>query len=232
RVLSSEPAEPEFSPGVDEPPSELDRREMMKLLAAGAGLAGVGSLAGCMEEPRERIMPRVTNPPELTPGVPLSYATSMVIDGYATGLLVKTYEARPTKVEGNPDHPASLGATSALHQASILELYDPNRAKSPLHAGMPASLQGLIHGIARRERMAGLWFLLRPQSSRLLADLIKRVQPRHPGARSAFYAPLERRNTFEGARRAFGRVLESQYQFERADTIVSLDADFTAAMPN
>src|SRR5665647_690598 len=97
----------------------------MQLLAASAGLAGVSALAGCMEPPRERILPRVEQPPELTPGVPVDYATSMVLDGFATGLVVRTYEARPTKVEGNPEHPASLGATTAYEQASILDLYDP-----------------------------------------------------------------------------------------------------------
>src|SRR5690606_28338596 len=106
--------EPEFSPGVDEPPSDIDRRDMMKLLAAGAALA-TGSLAGCMKKPEERIMPRVAQPPELTPGIPREYATAMTLDGYATGLVVKTQEGRPIKVEGNPDHPASLGATTALH---------------------------------------------------------------------------------------------------------------------
>jgi len=232
RVLSSEPAEPEFSPGVDEPPSELDRREMMKLLAAGAGLAGVGSLAGCMEEPRERIMPRVTNPPELTPGVPLSYATSMVIDGFATGLLVQTYEARPTKVEGNPDHPASLGHTMTYHQASVLDLYDPHRARGPLEAGTPTMLDRLLRNIARREPMTGLWFLMHPQSSPLLADLIAAVRQRHPGTRFAFHSPLDRRQVYEGARLAFGRPLEAQYRFTQADVVVSLDADFMGAMPN
>ena len=230
RLAVLEP-DPEFQPGVDEAPSDIDRRDMMKLLAAGAALA-TGSLAGCMKKPEERIMPRTAQPPELTPGVPLEYATAMTLDGYATGLLVKTQEARPIKVDGNPDHPASLGATTALHQASILQLYDPYRSKGPVHAGTPASLQGFVLGIARRERSAGLWFLMYPQSSPVLADLMARVRERHPGARFAFYSPLERRNVFEGARRAFGRPLDAQYRFDQADTIVSLDADFAAAMPN
>jgi Fe-S-cluster-containing dehydrogenase component/anaerobic selenocysteine-containing dehydrogenase len=215
-----------------EPGGELDRRQLMKLLAAGAGLAGVGSLAGCMERPTERIMPRVEQPPELVPGVPLEYATAMVVDGFATGLAVKTLEARPIKVEGNPEHPASLGATNALHQASVLELYDPNRARSALEGGVPATRDRLLRMIARRAAMPDLWFLMYPQSSPVLVDLMARVRARHPGARFAFYAPLERRQVYEGARRAFGQPLEAQYRFARADVIVSLDADFTAATPN
>ena len=228
RVLS--PETPEFAPGVDEPPGGLDRRAVMKLLAAGAGLAGLGSIAACMETPTKRIMPRVEQPPELTPGVPLAYATSMVIDGFATGLVVTTYEARPTKIDGNPDHPASLGATSALHQASVLELYDPDRPRGALEAGVPTSLEVLLRTIARRAPMPGLWFLLPPQGSPLVEELIAHVRARHPTARFAWYAALDRRAVYEGARRVFGRPLEPQYRFDRADVIVSLDADFLAGM--
>jgi len=229
RVLSTQP---EFAPGVDETPGELDRRQLMQLLAAGAGLAGVGAIAGCMEPPKERILPRVEQPPELTPGIPLEYATSMVLDGFATGLVVKTHEARPTKVEGNPEHPASLGATTAYEQASILELYAPDRARGPLEHGMPIGLARLLRQIAQREQIPGLWFLVPPQSSPLLAELFARVRARHPGARVATYAPLERRHVYAGAQLAFGKVVEAQYRFAEADVVVALDADFTGAMAN
>jgi molybdopterin-containing oxidoreductase family iron-sulfur binding subunit len=229
RVLQT--SDPEFAAGVDEPPNELDRRELMKLLAAGAALA-TGSLGGCMKEPTERIIPRVEQSPELVPGVPRDYATAMVVDGFATGLLVRTHEARPTKVEGNSDHPASLGATNAYHQASLLELYDPSRPKTATQGRVPVSLARLVDDFAKRSAMAGLWFLLEPQSSPLVADQMARVRRRHPTARFAFYAPCARDQVYEGARLAFGRPLESQYHFDRADVVVSLDADFTAAMPN
>ena len=105
---------------------ELTRRDFLKLLGASIALAG---LDGCTRIPGEKILPYVTQPPEVTPGVPLHYATSMVLDGYATGLVVESHEGRPTKVEGNPDHPASLGAAGILEQASVLQLYDPDRAR-------------------------------------------------------------------------------------------------------
>jgi molybdopterin-containing oxidoreductase family iron-sulfur binding subunit len=230
-VVSVDP-DPEFPPGVDLPPAELDRRRMIQLLAAGAALAGLGPIAGCMKKPSERIMPRVDQAPELTPGEALDYATATVIDGYATGVVVTTHEARPTKVEGNPDHPASLGATSVFDQASVLQLYDPDRATGALDRGTPAELATLVRQIAGRERLPGLWFLLHPQSSPLIEDAIARVRARHPGARFAFDAPVSRRAAFEGARLVFGRPLEPQYRFDRADTVVALDADFLAAMPN
>ncbi|HSK02654.1 MAG TPA: 4Fe-4S dicluster domain-containing protein [Kofleriaceae bacterium] len=231
RRLAVLPADPP-APDGDARPAELDRRELMKLLAAGASLAGVGGLAACMEPPRERIMPRVEQPPELVPGVPVAYATSMVIDGFATGLVALAHEARPTKLEGNPDHPASLGATSAQHQASVLDLYDPRRARGALDAGVPIATESLVRERARRERIPGLWFLLHPQSSPLVEDLIARVRARHPTARFVFDSPVGRREVYEGSRLAFGRPLEPQDRFERADVVVSLDADFLAAMPS
>jgi molybdopterin-containing oxidoreductase family iron-sulfur binding subunit len=223
--------DPEFAPGVDQPPAELDRRRMIQLLAAGAALAGLGPIAGCMQKPSQRIMPRVDQAPELVPGVALDYATATVIDGYATGVVVVTHEARPTKVEGNPDHPASLGATTVFDQASVLQLYDPNRATGALDRGTPAELATLVRQIAGRERMPGLWFLLHPQSSPLIEDAIARIRARHPGARFVFDTPVSRRAVFDGARLVFGRALEPQYRFDVADAVVALDADFLAAMP-
>ncbi len=230
--LAAVDPDPEFPPGVDQPPAELDRRRMIQLLAAGAALAGLGPIAGCMKKPSDRIMPRVDQRPELTPGVALDYATATVMDGYATGVLVTTHEARPTKVEGNPDHPASLGATSVFDQASVLQLYDPDRATGALDRGTPAELATLVRQIAGRERIEGLWFLLHPQSSPLIEDAIARIRARHPGARFAFDTPVSRRAVFEGSRLVFGRPLEPQYRFDRTDAIVALDADFLAAMPN
>jgi hypothetical protein len=98
---------------------ELTRRTFLKLLGASMALAG---LDGCTRIPAEKILPFVSQPPELTPGVALHYATSMVLDGYATGLVVESHEGRPTKIDGNADHPASLGAAGILEQASLLQL--------------------------------------------------------------------------------------------------------------
>jgi Fe-S-cluster-containing dehydrogenase component len=219
---------PEFAPRVDEPPG-IDRRELLKLTAASAALAGLGA---CMERPHERIMPRSEQAPEQVPGVPVEYATSMVLDGFATGHVVKAMDGRPVKVEGNPEHPASLGGTTAHGQASILELYDPDRARAALERGAPASRASLARLIASLPAQEGLWFLLYPQSSPLLVELIARVRQRHPSAQVATDTPLDRRAVYRGASMAFGGPLEAQYRFDRADVVVALDADFLAAMPN
>src|SRR5947208_16921111 len=96
-------------------------------MAASMALAGG---AGCKAEPPERIVPYVRPPEEMLPGTPLYFATAMPLAGYGIGLIVKSNEGRPTKIEGNPRHPASLGKTDVFAQASILNLYDPDRAKS------------------------------------------------------------------------------------------------------
>src|SRR5215470_20401383 len=104
-----------------------NRRHFLKLMGASLALAG---LAGCTRQPDEFIMPYVRQPEELIPGRPLFYATAMPLSGYATGLLVESHEGRPTKAEGNPEHPASLGACDPYSQASILGLYDPDRSQA------------------------------------------------------------------------------------------------------
>src|SRR5437868_8063265 len=157
---------------------DLSRRDFMKLLGASVALAG---LAGCTREPLEPILPYVTQP-ELTPGVPRHYATAMVIDGYATGVIVESHEGRPTKIEGNPDHPASLGAAGIFEQASVLQLYDPHRAKrirrgrststwSAFAAEFaPANLRKRVGVVGER-----LVLLLEPTSSPLEAELLKKI---------------------------------------------------------
>ena len=104
----------------------------LKLMGASLALAG---LTACTRQPINEIVPYVRQPEEVIPGKPLFFATAMEHDGFATGLLVESHEGHPTKIEGNPDHPASLGATSIFDQASILGLYDPDRSQSILNAG-------------------------------------------------------------------------------------------------
>src|SRR3569833_704067 len=112
---------------MDDHADELTRRDFLKLLGASIALAG---LDGCTRIPAEKILPYVTQPPEVTPGVPLHYATSLVLDGYATGLVVVSHVGRPTMVEGIPDHPASLGAAGILEQTTKQQHNDPDRARA------------------------------------------------------------------------------------------------------
>jgi len=117
----------------------VDRRDFLKLMAASLAFAG---LSGCGRQPEEHIVPYVKQPEGVIPGKPLFYATAMPFGADAMGVLVESHEGRPTKIEGNPEHPSSLGATSAFAQASILDLYDPDRAQTVTNKGeiQPGSL--------------------------------------------------------------------------------------------
>jgi len=211
-----------------DPPPELDRREMMTLLGAGLSLAGLG---GCMQTPAEGILPRTDQSPEARPGMPVEYATSLVLDGFATGVVCKALDGRPIKIEGNPDHPASLGATSAWQQAAILGLYEPARAgRARARHGLP-SVGSLRQILAGRRGLARLWFLSHPDGSPTVARLMERIRERHPSARFVFESPVGRRAVYQGAELCTGRALEAQHRFDLADVWVSLDADFAAAGP-
>lgn len=112
--------------------SPLSRRSFMSIMGASMALAG---LAGC-RRPVEKIIPYVVPPENIVPGVPEYYATTMPFGMSAYGLIVETHEGRPTKIEGNPDHPSTKGMSNAYMQASLLDLYDPDRAKKPMHKGV------------------------------------------------------------------------------------------------
>src|SRR5205807_1389546 len=140
----------EFPPGADElAEGSVSRRGFMQLLGASTALATVG--AAC-RKPNEKIVPFVRRPEEVTPGNPLHFATAVALDGYASGVLVESHEGRPTKIEGNPDHPETLGATTSFEQAMILGLYDDDRAKLIRHGGEPLAWRTLLGQIAARVR--------------------------------------------------------------------------------
>ena len=213
-------------PGLD----QLSRRMFFKLAGAGAAAAG---LAACSSRPAREIRPYANQPPELTPGVPQHYATALVEDGFATGVIVASHEGRPTKIEGNPDHPASLGATRAIEQAGALSLFDPDRARQVTDRGAPAAwsaVEQLLDSAAARAG-AGLYLVLEPTTSPQLIELVGRVRARLPAAQVAFWSPFEPRSSLDGNRLAFGRPLQTQLDLRTADVIVALDADLVADHP-
>src|SRR4051812_9925809 len=106
------------------------RRQFLKLMSASLALAGVGA---CTKQPPEEIVPYVKQPEDLVPGRPLFFASAISLSGFAQPVLVESHMGRPTKIEGNPEHPASLGATDAITQAAVLDLYDPDRARTTTH---------------------------------------------------------------------------------------------------
>ncbi len=228
--LESRSARPggEFAPGASEVPPEMSRRSFMQILGASAALGG---LAAC-QPPREKIVPFVHEPPENRPGKRFHYATALALDGHATGLLVGSADGRPVKVEGNPAHPTSQGASSTWDQAALLDLYDPGRARGFTRRGAPLSFRGLLAEVQKLARGheadggARLAFLLGPDASPTLAALRRRVQARFPRARFHFWAPVTDENALEGARIAFGRPLDVRPAVDPARVILALDSDF------
>jgi MoCo/4Fe-4S cofactor protein with predicted Tat translocation signal len=223
----------EFPPGAAEPPV-FDRRRFMQLAGASLGLPA----AACAREVPREILPYTKQPAEVTPGVSSFYATSMVHDGYATGLIVESREARPIKVDGNPQHPATAGGSSRFMQASVRQLYDDQRARRPRRGAGPISWPELIAalGAPRHDEGAGLRILLEPTSSPLLLSLLSRVRARLPKARFAFYSALGHHDAgsdhrLAGAKLAFGRPLLGQHALGAAEAIVSFDSDFLDAEP-
>jgi len=212
----------ELRPGVD-------RRAFLKVMGASLAFAG---LAGCGAKPEEKIVPYVRQPEGMIPGVEQYYATTMTLGGSAIGLLVETHEGRPTKVEGNPKHPASLGATDVFAQASVLELYDPDRSSVVTHLGEIRPWSSLLTEIqsAMTEqgatKGAGLRILTGTVVSPTLADQMESLLTAFPAAKWHQWEAAGTDSVREGARLAFGRYVNTYYNIEKADVIVSLDADF------
>ncbi|HET9223362.1 MAG TPA: TAT-variant-translocated molybdopterin oxidoreductase [Roseiflexaceae bacterium] len=208
-------------------PSPVSRRNFLKLMGASLALAG---LSGCaIVQPQEKIQPYVNKPDPLVPGLPLFYATAMPLSGYATGLLVRSHEGRPTKVEGNPDHPASLGATDVYAQASILGLYDPDRSQSVSSAGQPKTWTDFVAALAGANLGAnggaGLRILTETVTSPTLASQMQTLLQSFPQARWVAYEPAGD-NARVGAQQAFGQDVQVIYRFDQANVILSLDANF------
>jgi MoCo/4Fe-4S cofactor protein with predicted Tat translocation signal len=219
----------EFPSDVEAITDPVARRTFLKLMGASIALAGV---TACTRQPPEKIVPYVRQPEEIVPGKPLYYATAMALGGVATGLLVESHEGRPTKIEGNPLHPGSLGASDVFAQASILGLYDPDRAQTLTNLGeirpWPAFLGAIRSALTAQAAVngAGLRLLTESVNSPTLAAQIRELLARFPAARWHQWDPASSDGARDGARLAFGEYVHPQYRFEQADVIVALDADF------
>ncbi len=226
--------ENEFPHGAGDPNAKLDRRELLKVMAASAAFAG---LSGCTKLPTQKIVPYVRQPEQIIPGKPLFYATATTLGGVATGILVESHMARPTKVEGNPDHPASLGASDSFAQASILGLYDPDRSQAEIHDGRIGSWAAFQDdlstalGTEKGGGGAGLRLLTPTIASPSLGDQIRTFLKGYPSAKWIQYESVTRDNVSEGAKLAFGEYANPVYRVERAEVILTLDSDFLTRGP-
>ena len=216
----------------------LDRREFLKVMGASLALAGLsGCLSSSPAPPDEKIVPYVRQPEEMIPGKPLLFATAMPIGGFGRGVLAESHMGRPTKAEGNPDHPGSLGASDAFVQASVLGLYDPDRSRVLNNAGMISTWNAFFSAVnaelepQRLNQGAGLRILTETVTSPTLAYQLKELLKKFPKAKWHQYEPAGRDFVREGSRLAFGEVVESLYRFDKAEVVLSIDADFLFAGP-
>ena len=208
---------------------DVSRRGFIKVMGASMALGG---LTACTKQPSELIVPYVKPPEEAVPGQPLLFATVFCLGGYAQGVLVESHLGRPTKVEGNPNHPASLGSTDTFAQASVLGLYDPDRSKTPRKMGRPSTWQrflGDLEGMLADEasgRGRGLRILTGTITSPTAATQLKAIQELYPASTWHQYESLNRDNVVVGAKLAFGKAVDTVYDYAKADIVLSLDADF------
>ncbi|NTU79591.1 MAG: TAT-variant-translocated molybdopterin oxidoreductase [Chloroflexales bacterium] len=226
--------EREFPSGASEMTDPVSRRTFLKLMGASLALAGV---TGCSFMPSEKLAPFARMPQGRTPGIPNYFASAVTLNGYATGVLVRQNDGRPTKIEGNPLHPASLGSTDLFVQAEVLTMYDPDRSQNVLSGGAASSWTDFVAALGNSLTAqsatggAGIRLLTTTVASPTLAAQLAEFAQRYPQARWYQYEPINRDNVYEGARLAFGQYVSTRYDFSKAQVVVSLDADFLAPGP-
>ena len=215
----------------DEEPVE-GRRNFLKMMGASLALAG---LTACTRQPTEHIMPYIRQPEELVPGKPLFYATAHTLNGVANGVLAESHEGRPTKIEGNPEHPATLGACDSYSQASVLQLYDPDRSQALTFQGeirgwgdYLGSLREAL-GQQKLKQGAGIRILTETVTSPTMGDQFASIKKLYPAAKWHQWEPAGPHSARAAALQAFGAPASTWYDLSHANVIVSLDADFLAS---
>jgi molybdopterin-containing oxidoreductase family iron-sulfur binding subunit len=205
----------------------VSRRGFLKVMGASFALAG---LAGCTKQPDEPIYPYVKAPEDLILGKPMYFATAYPFPTGAIPVLVKSDAFRPIKVDGNPDHPMSKGKSDAFTQATLLDLYDPDRSKQVLYRGQPSDYaefqKAFSTAVKSSSGGAGVYFLSETITSPTLAAQWKQVQAKYPQAKLIQWEPVNRDSAMAASKAAFGSYTDAQYKLEDADVILSLDADF------
>jgi molybdopterin-containing oxidoreductase family iron-sulfur binding subunit len=223
----------EFPRQASEWDETVDRRNFLKLAAASLAFAGI---SGC-RKPEQLIVPYVKQPDGMILGKPQFYATAMPFGADAVGVLVESHEGRPTHVTGNPDHPSSLGGTDAITQASVLNLYDPDRAQTVTNLGEIRAWSDFLKeaetlvATAKAEGGASFRILTGTVTSPTFAAQIQSVLKQIPGAKWHQWEPAGSDGAREGAKLAFGRYVNTVYRPEKADVILSLDSDFLTSGP-
>ncbi len=238
---------PQQAEGWNDP---LERRTFMKLMGASLALAG---MSGCVFQPPEKIVPYVNQPENQVPGKPLFFATAVPLFGVATPVLVRSNEGRPTKIEGNPDHPNNRpgdfppedpvrdprgsSATDIFSQAAILSLYDPDRSPAITYREDIRTWTSFVGKMRealdeqRSKQGAGIRFLTETIISPSLGQQMKDLLGALPQAKWHQWEPANRDNTRNGAVMAFGQPVNTTYRFDLAQRVLSIDCDFLSGMP-
>ena len=218
----------EYPAHAEEWDNTLSRRNFVKVMGASLALAG---LSGCVIQPPEKIVPYVSQPEGMLPGRPLFFATAYSVGGVAMGLLAKSFDGRPVKIEGNPDHPGSRGATDVRAQASLLDMYDPDRSQQITYRGVPKTWQAFSTELRaavetnRADGGAGIRFLTETVTSPTLISQFKQIAAELPNSKWIQYEPVNDDNAMAGAKMAFGSTAQPVYEFDKAERILSLDCD-------
>jgi len=222
----------EFPKHASEWTDNASRRDFLKIMGASLALAGLGA---CTRQPMEAIVPYVKQPNNVVPGKPLFYATAMPLGAYGTGLLVESHEGRPTKIEGNPQHPSSLGGTDVLNQSSVLTMYDPDRSQTNTYLlemrtwpDLLSSLRAPIQA-EKAKGGAGLRVLSGATSSPSFVAQMQELLKTYPQAKWYQWEAVNRDSVYAGAQMAFGQPVETIYNFANAKVLLSLDGDFLSS---
>lgn len=238
------PSAQEFAPGSDTPPAidPLSRRNFFHLMGASMGLAGLGVGAGCRRYEKEEIVPLTRRPEDQVPGTTLQYATAYEMGGTAHSLIATSFEGRPIKLDGNPEHPFAGGAVNertkrragahTFAQAAILHLYDPDRSPAPLHHGKTSTVDAFkaeLEDLRRAIAGGGARILAEASSSLTLAGLRNRLVSQGVGWHE--YEPISWDNERLGTRKAFGRSVRPIAKLDRATVILALDCDLFVEHP-
>lgn len=217
-------ASKELLPGADTGPAAATRRQFIQIMGASMALAG---LTGC-RRPVEKILPFSRKPEDMIPGVPMYYATGMPLLGSVSPLLVESSDGRPTKIEGNPDHPHVNGSSGVFEQAALLNLYDPDRSRDVLRDGGAGNWSDFVSAMTSLPANARIGIIAPPTSSMTIAGLRTALTAKFREVRWVEYASTGNDTSRIGATRAFGSPVRPIYRLGNARVIVSLDADFLA----
>ena len=222
----------EFPSGASDLQDESTRRDFIKLMAAPFALAGLGLIGTGCRRPVEKIVPFTKQPEGYIHGVAQYYATSMPTRAGAVPLLVKSHDGRPVKVEGNKEHPQATGGTDVFAQASLLNLYDADRARNFRAESKTISREEALAKLSALSTAAaanggeGLCFLFERSNSATRTRVQQLVAEKFPKARWFVYEPVDFDIHRASARAAYGQDVRPYPQIDKAEVILSLDCDF------